>query len=147
MPAYVTMLLFGRFNRGSEGQKEVCWEAIPNPTIKLIFTLYVHCIPMTCSAQKGHHDRNISRGVLLYSGLHPIPSQHCTYQHSILHSITPRPILSSANLSRTHTLPYPILAHCRGSLLRNCLYTTQIRSPPDSYLPWIYISRVQREIV
>lgn len=72
---------------------------------------------------KGHHDRNISCGVLLYSGLHPIPLQHCTYQHFILHSITPRPILSSANLSRTHTLPYPILAHCRGSLLRNCLYT------------------------
>lgn len=32
--------------------KEVCWEAIRNPTIKLIFSLYVHCIPMTCSTQK-----------------------------------------------------------------------------------------------
>lgn len=37
MPAHVSMLLFAKSNRGSEDQKEVCWEAIPNQTINPVF--------------------------------------------------------------------------------------------------------------
>ena len=101
------------------------------------FTLFRHIV-------QDHYDRNISYGVLLYSDLHPISSQHCTNQYFIQHSVTRRSILSPTNLSRTRTLPYPNLAHCRGSLFRHCLHTTQIHSPPFSYLPPMFINGVPR---